>query len=555
MLAVLLLGSVAAISSQRVSEEKSAQPGTTFRVGTKLVEVDVVARDKHGLATGLSREDFTLLDNGSPQEIAFFLVKSVRDQATAAPAPAVPLPPGTFSNRRNPEEEAPATQTVLLIDQIFTNELDQIFAVQRIAKFLDLRRKQDGIGIYTAGNPVHVIQDVTDDEQLLRCAANRLQARDPNHRNGDTTGMSEKASAEYLQLIMKERIYALKHAFEAVARHLASVPGRKNLVWITDGFPLLVCVNHICIDYSPEMRDAARALNEANIALYAVDARGLIGALGPMMSIPRAESRGPQSLLQLSQMMRARAEAPAGPTHIETMNLLAGLTGGAVYFNSNGLEDSFKRAVEDGDITYSLGFYPSGSGQDETAHRLVVKVDRMGVRLRYRENYFAAKPRLEADDGPALDQLLRDPLNATQIGLLAQVTPAAGQAGVFDVHVSLGLHDLRLDHQDMRWVGAVQVSFLIEGTKTAAVTTKRIEIPENQLAVALENGVSFDHLVAWQGRPADLRIVVEDKATGAAGSVIVPLGRKRAPNPGKGDTCVSTSESTSTFWSRGFIHK
>jgi hypothetical protein len=68
LLAALLLGSVAGIPSQRTSTEDPSQPAATFRVGTKLVEVDVVARDKRGPATGPIKDDFILLDNGKPQD-------------------------------------------------------------------------------------------------------------------------------------------------------------------------------------------------------------------------------------------------------------------------------------------------------------------------------------------------------------------------------------------------------------------------------------------------------------------------------------------------------
>ena len=76
------------------------------------------------------------------------------------------------------------------------------------------------------------------------------------------------------------------------------------------------------------MEEAAQSLNDANVALYAVDARGLIGSLGRVTAVPSAEFRG-----QPGQGVRTRPSASAGPTHIETMNLLADLTGGDVYFN------------------------------------------------------------------------------------------------------------------------------------------------------------------------------------------------------------------------------
>ena len=187
------------------------------------------------------------------------------------------------SNRPNPNEEAPATQTVLLLDQLFTSPVSQIFAIQRMGKYLAfLRRQRDGIGIFTLGSNVRVVQDVTSNDALLRRAVKRLKGQDATFRNSDTSGMSEKAAAAYSQLNMDERVLALKHALQATARHLANVPGRKNLIWISEGFPLLACFPHLpCKDYRPDMEEAARALNDANVALYAVRPPRTYRGLGP----------------------------------------------------------------------------------------------------------------------------------------------------------------------------------------------------------------------------------------------------------------------------------
>ena len=524
LLTVLLLGPVTGAPSQRTQAEDADHLPATFKVGTKLVEVDVVARDKRGLATGLTKDDFALLDNGQPQDIAFFTVRSVRGLAATKPLPPPqPLPPGVFSNRPDSKDAVPATQTVLLLDQLFTSPVSQIVAIQRIDKFLDLRRKQDGIAIFTLGASVSVVQNMTSDEALLRRAVKRLKGRDANFRNTDTSGMTGKAAAEYDRLGMDERIRALKNALKATARHLASVPGRKSLVWISEGFPLLYCPPHLpCTDYSPEMRDAAQALNEANVALYAVDPRGLIGALGRMTGIANAESRGPASPVVPGYV----GLPPVGPEHIESLNFLAGLTGGNVYFNDNGLEKLIQTAVEDGDVTYSLGFYPSEDSQDGKLHKLSVRVSREGVSLRYRKNYFSTKPGSEAENRPSLNQLLSDPLDATQIGLLAQAVPGEEGSGVFNVRVAVDLHGVQLGNQDGKWVGAIEISFHQENSNSFQLLPQTIEIPEDQLSTALEKGFVVAHSIEWQGKATDLRFVVEDKATGAAGSLRIPLGRQ-----------------------------
>ncbi len=522
LLAVLLLGPVAGSPAQRPSVDDTAPAAAVFKTRIKLVEVDVVARQKGSPAAGLTKEDFTLLDNGKLQDIAFFTVRSVRGLAGSKPlSPTPQLPPGVVSNRPNPAADAPATQTILLLDQIFTTPVNQLIAIQRIGKFLDLRRKQDGIGIFTLGADVNVVQNITSDHTLLRRAVKRLQGRDANFRSNDTTGMTEHAAASYEQMGMDERVAALKHSLQAIARHSANVPGRKSIVWISEAFPLLYCPPHLpCTDYSLPMRDAARALNDANVALFAVDPRGLIGALGRMTGIANAESRGPAPRTVPGYV----GLPPVGPEHVETMNLLASLTGGNASYNDNGLENLIQTAVEDGDITYSLGFYPSEDSQDGKVHKLSVKLAKEGVSLRYRQNYFAAKPGVEAENRPTLDQLFKDTLDATQIGVLVKATPDATRPGVFNIHVSVDLHDLQLTNQDGKWTGTVEVAFYVENSKSSQRTTRTFAIPEDQLAIALEKGVGFDHAIEWQGKPSTLRIIVEDKTSGAAGSLRIPLG-------------------------------
>jgi hypothetical protein len=76
------------------------------------------------------------------------------------------------------------------------------------------------------------------------------------------------------------------------------------------------------------MKEAARALNDANVALYAVDARGLVGGFSAIfgLTIPG----------------------------LDTMNTLAGLTGGRAFYADNGLDSLIEESVEDSELIYTL---------------------------------------------------------------------------------------------------------------------------------------------------------------------------------------------------------
>jgi|SRR5579863_2220546 len=483
-------------------------PAPTFRAATKLVEVDVVARSKGGPATGLTKDDFTLFDNGKPRKIAFFSVRSARTSVQAAP----PLPSGAVSNRLERDGPLASRATILLVDQKNTAPDTQAFAIQRIKTFVRTSRNKDRFGIYSFGRDgeLHAAQELTDDRELLLRAANTLKAMDPDYRTQDLTGMSDHAAQAYSTETVIEQVAVTKRVLTAIARRLAKVPGRKNLIWITTAFPLAV----EGADFKPDVEQAARALNDANIALYMVDARGLIGALQGLTAIPNAEAGGPGSPRQL-RMQMGRGERP-NPRGLDTENMFADLTGGLVFFNkSNAIEESIQTAVDDGELVYTLGFYPLQEEMDATVHDLKVAVDRRGVRVRYRANYFASKT--APNDYPTMEQLLRDPLDATQLALVAEITQDR------HVRVTVDLHGVQLEKQDNIWVGAVDVSFMIEGSRSARTVATKVRIPDKLLAETLEKGIVVNDSIAMDGQTGVLRIVAQDQASGAAGSVRVRL--------------------------------
>src|SRR5690242_20231610 len=79
---------------------------TTFKTTTKLVVVDVFARAKNGKALeNLKKEDFTVLENGKPQEIAVFEFQRISDEKAStevvpepqSAAPAMPARANTIN--------------------------------------------------------------------------------------------------------------------------------------------------------------------------------------------------------------------------------------------------------------------------------------------------------------------------------------------------------------------------------------------------------------------------------------------------------------------------
>ncbi len=189
-LAVAIFFAVIVAIAMAVPQVSPTAP--TFRARTRLVQVDVIVRGKNGPITGLNQDDFTLLDNGKPQKISVFAVKGSQKSRQSA----VPLPPGTVSNRVTRNGQEAASSTVILIDRINTPPEDQQYANQKIVKFLETRRSQDRLGVYVFGNGLRVVQDLTDDPERLNLAIDSLKPRNENHRTLYTPGPFEQSEPE-----------------------------------------------------------------------------------------------------------------------------------------------------------------------------------------------------------------------------------------------------------------------------------------------------------------------------------------------------------------------
>ena len=113
-------------------------PAPTFHAKAKLVQVDIAVTDSHGQPIrGLQQSDFTIFEDGKPQEIrAFDAHVPTNEVASAMPesvAPA-PLPPHVFTNRVVAHVED--NLSILMLDLLNTPVADQAYARKQTIEFL-----------------------------------------------------------------------------------------------------------------------------------------------------------------------------------------------------------------------------------------------------------------------------------------------------------------------------------------------------------------------------------------------------------------------------------
>jgi VWFA-related protein len=506
-----------------------AQETPTLRVNTRLVEVDVVVHSKGAALADLNQDDFTVLDNGKPQKIAAFNIMSSRTNA----AKSIPLPPGAVSNRLTMRDQEPVGATIVLFDTLNTAAGDQGHAHEQLLKYLATLQRGDHFALYTLNKTLRVIQSFTDDPDRLVRAARRLGGiessvdQTANDLAADLLSSQpdlgdDIANAMYVNSIKEmqdiaeiNRATITAATLELIARHLQGMPGRKTLVWISSSFPAQTTdmrsrngkqlIEHK--EFGREIGKAVRALNDANVAVYPIDPRDPVSA----------------GLL---------AEG------IDSMNLFAGGTGGRAFYGITDLATAIKTAVEDSEVTYLLGFYPGDIKLDGSYHSLSVKVARKSVDLRHRKGYYATdlKQPTEKQRQETLNEIFATPLEATGIGMVARLEPYARQAGVFRLTMTFNLQELHLEREKNNWVALIQFATYFPASAKPNGTEESIKITltEQRLRETLANGYTMQKLIIAGNRKGDLRLAIQDRATGAAGSVKLQLAGAGQSNPKNG---------------------
>ena len=515
----------------------SGQEPAPLRVTTHLVLVNVVVHDKKGQpAADLTQDDFVLLEEGKPQRIAVFSVEAARPLA----APAKPLPSNYFTNRLDYRSGTPTSVTAILFDALNTAWEDQVYSKYQLVKFLAQIPPQERVALYVLGRELRVLHDfTTDTRSLLRVLARHrgsvspeLEASTPLEADTGSAemdawlGESNQMMADFFKL---NRARNTLDAIEAIANHLSRLPGRKNLVWISGGFPFSIGFDDLDEAAGPnrerrhfaeEIERTARALNEANLAIYPVDARGLVGLPEFSAAVKRAPRHGgggvPKGVWQNQQTMQALAER----------------TGGEAYYNRNDLAAAMRQALEDSRVTYVLGYYPTHDSWDGRFRQLKVQVKRKGLNVRHRAGYFAFHERQETPK--ERDQLLREavgaPLEATGIPLLVRVGPGKPpKPGRWQVTALVDPRHISLSQQGDRWVGSLDVLLVQQSpdgrTLRAARDNLALRLTQQAYQRVNQEGVILVEVLDVLPATAQVRVVVRDPASGNLGSVTVPVGK------------------------------
>jgi VWFA-related protein len=382
------------------AQQPQPQAPPVFRSGAQLTVETVTVKDKSGKPIeGLTAKDFSITEDGVPQTISFVEFQRVpnpSDPVQAADA-VTGTPAAVATAPRPPEEQhqilpsAPGDiryrdrrLLVLYFDLSAMPPNDLMRAYGAGQKFIATQMKaQDVVAIMTfQGGAVKVKHDFTGDRAQLQEVFDTLIYGDDKDGDGisdatDTGTAFGQDDAEFNILNTDRQLSALQTA----ATMLRSLPEQKSLVYFASGLRLNG------VDNQAQLRATTNAAIRANVAIFPVDARGLV-AEAPLGDATRAS---PGGIGMFSGQL-----ANAGMTNFQrsqdTLYSLAKDTGGKALFDNNDLSVGIVQAAEAVSSYYIIGFYTTHPERDGRFHRVRISLTGgLSADLTYRQGYFADK--------------------------------------------------------------------------------------------------------------------------------------------------------------------
>jgi VWFA-related protein len=517
--ALLLAGSRGTPVSGQSRPASSPDP-QSYSTATTAILVDVVVRDRKGKpVTDLTAADFEVYEDRVAQRIDTFTrvtrgggigvdVKWKRPGATVAIFPADSVPPP--SQARDAADQA---TTALVFDHLGDESLG--LAQKATLAYVPMTGDSDvRVGVFATEPGVRIVQSYTTDRSAVRRAVSQImpagtsadqqkaERRDEvmdrrrelqmarlsqstaaatatTAANGGQMGLTEaelrmlemeRTQIDGFDLLDREhKGYDTTLALMGVIRSLAETPGRKSIVFFSEGLPVSPVL-------SARFDDLIDAANRANVTVYAVDANGL-KTRGNFADARKqlqefTDDRMMQNISGSSgsnQPLSRGFERVEDTVRLDSRTGLARLaedTGGFLVEQSNNLTPAFKRIDEDNQFHYMLSYTPRNTVFDGKFRQIVVKSRRSGAQVFARKGYRATRAPGSIDSPgyelPALAMLDRAPLpNAFPMQAAGFSFPDPQHPGLTPLVVRLSTDSLRFIVDSEKSTYSAQVAVVV----------------------------------------------------------------------------------------------
>jgi VWFA-related protein len=515
------------------AQASSSGATTVFKANANLVIVDVTAKDKQGMTVeGLKAGDFTVLEDGKPQKISVFEYQKIsstpdppkeitlEDQFSLPPAPKTDITSATPGQIQYHDKRL----MVFFFDFSSMQVPDQLRAQDGALEYLKKNiTKDDMVAVLFYASTIQVLSDFTGDRDVLTHViktlpigeASELAAlADTGDENGEDTQAAFVADETEFNIFATDKKLA---AIEQAAKMLASFPEKKALVYFSGG------VSRSGLDNEAQLQAAINAATKANLAIYAIDTRGLT-ADPPGGGAAKGGSRG-AGIFNGSVINSQRA---AQLSSQDTLYTLAAETGGKSFFDSNDIALGIARTQELMGSYYLLGYYSTNSAADGKFRKITVKLsNKLVSKVEHREGYYADKVwgKLNAQDK---EQQLKEALSAgdpaTDLPLALQIDYFRVSPTAYFVPVSIKIPGSVVALAGKGGASVTQFDFAgqIQDERHAVVGNVRdnIQVKLDQGKAATAGRKSFQYDAGFTLEPGKYRMkfVVRENITGKMGT-------------------------------------
>lgn len=314
------------------------------------IRLDVIVADGAGKpALGLEPWDFKILDNNQPRKVLSF---RAYDGAVVMPDPPV--------------------EVILVIDTANLPFQQVAFVRDQVDQFLG----QDG---------GHLKQPTT--LALLTDKGIRIQSR-PSLDGMALAGVVKgiKGSVRTINAAMGgqglvERFKLSIQGITGIAENESRRPGRKLLIWVGPGWPLLARTDGPLMDreqkrWFDSIVELSTRLREARMSVYSVS--------------PEAGSTS--NTFTYQSFLKGVSSYPQADSGNLALKVLATQTGGLIFGPDNNLVSQLNRCFGDANAFYRITFDPLPAAHADEYHELKIVVDKPGEVVRTRTGYYNEPP-------------------------------------------------------------------------------------------------------------------------------------------------------------------
>lgn len=553
----LMIAAAQAAAQSPTPSPRSSSADDGVKISTSVIQVDLTVTDKKGNPIrDLQPGDVEIFENGKKQEITGFRFVSRR------PAPEVlnntgrsqsgvrskepPLPSGP------PKAENVRRTIAIVVDDLSLNFASTFWVRQALRKYVNEQVEEgDLVAIIRTAGGIGALQQFTFDKRQLLAAIENVKYS-PFSSGGVSSFEPIRPSLKEQISVMKDGVKDLRPEAEAerdlerandesrssnfvsgtlgavnfIIRGMQELPGRKSIVLMSDGIPLIGRdergLPKSSAVVAERMRRLVEAANRASVVIYTIDGRGL-------------EVPGPQAMDEYSEAgydAALRSRELKFSDSQDGLRYLAAETGGMAFINQNDINHGLGKVMDDQSY-YLVAYEPDELTFDPNKSRynqIEIKVNRPDVRVRYRSGFFGITDEQIAKTKPA--------------GATATINALASPFAVNDIPIAL--HTLfSADNNNKGWLKSylhidakqlkfspaagnthkasfeiIAFSYGDNGVPSDQITKEySLTIPDFAYARSLEKGIVYQFAFpVKKGGSYQYRVAIRDIATNKVGS-------------------------------------